>query len=280
MIHLNTVLSTPSLTPCFKSLRQWNKNFRLEKRLTWISIEGLPPQAWHEAAFTRIARVWREVIYQEKCSDRNNNLVSGKVCILTKNMDLINHNMPIIIDEVHTCIRIREIPGECNEFFAEEKLEDSDTEEDYNTNPNTDNEKYAHNEDEDDDDNHLFNEYVDPAFKPRVSHECELMFVHFGTECRVAKGVIYPSNGTLHGKLMDPGFLKIQVDTVDDGWDEVIVPKTTDEVKTLKDAKVLYYTLFLMLVLGRMSSNDSMSLPTSIPSLTSPTKSAPVLCQM
>nr|GEY65170.1 hypothetical protein [Tanacetum cinerariifolium] len=83
--------------------------------------------------------------------------------------------------------------------------------------------------------------------------ECELMFVYFRKECRVAKGVIYPSNGTLHGKPMDPGFLKIQVDTVDDGWDEV---------------------------LGRMSSNDSMSLPTSIPSFTSPTTSTPVLCQM
>ncbi|GJY78801.1 hypothetical protein Tco_0484602 [Tanacetum coccineum] len=113
--------------------------------------------------------------------------------------------------------------------------------------------------------------------------ECELMFVHFGTECRVAKGVIYPSNGMLHGKPMDPGFLKIQVDTVDDGWDEVIVPKPTDEVKTLKDTKggqFIQWPRKYIKVLGRMSSNDSMSLPTSIPALTSPTTSAPVLCQM
>nr|GFC35744.1 ulp1 protease family, C-terminal catalytic domain-containing protein [Tanacetum cinerariifolium] len=88
------------------------------------------------------------------------------------------------------------------------------------------------------------------------------MFVHFETECRVAKGVIYLSNGTLHEKPMDPGFLKIQVDTVDDGWDEVIVPKPTDEV------------------LRKMSSNDSMSLPTSILPLTSLTTSTLVLCQM
>ncbi|GKA99178.1 RNA-directed DNA polymerase, eukaryota, partial [Tanacetum coccineum] len=158
--HLNTVLSTPSLTQCLKSQRPWNKNFRLENRLTWISIEGLPPQAWHEAAFTRIARIWGDVIYPENCLDRNNNLVSGKVCILTKNMDLINHNMPIIINEVHTCVRIREIPGECNVFFTEEKLEDSDTEEDYNTNPNIDTKKNAHNEDEDDD-NDLFDDSSD-----------------------------------------------------------------------------------------------------------------------
>nr|GEU93856.1 zinc finger, CCHC-type [Tanacetum cinerariifolium] len=54
----------------------------------------------------------------------------------------------------------------------------------------------------------------------------------------------------------------MKVNTVDDGWDEVIVPKPTDEV------------------LGRMSSNDSMSLPASILPLTSPSTSAPVLCQM
>ncbi|GKE90885.1 hypothetical protein Tco_1571980, partial [Tanacetum coccineum] len=109
------------------------------------------------------------------------------------------------------------------------------------------------------------------------------MFVHFRTECRVAKGVIYPSNGMLHGKPTDPGFLKIQVDTVDDGWDEVIVFKPTDEVKTLKDTKggqLIQWPRKYIKVLGRMSSNDSMSLPTSIPALTSPTTSAPVLCQM
>nr|GFC08900.1 ulp1 protease family, C-terminal catalytic domain-containing protein [Tanacetum cinerariifolium] len=113
--------------------------------------------------------------------------------------------------------------------------------------------------------------------------ECELMFVHFRTECRVAKGVIYLSNGMLHGKPMDPGFLKIQVDTVDDGWDEVIVPKPTDKVKTLKDVKggqFIQWPRKYIKVLRKMPSNDSMSLPTSIPPLTSLTTSTPVLCQM
>ncbi|GJY61548.1 hypothetical protein Tco_0462205, partial [Tanacetum coccineum] len=76
-----------------------------------------------------------------------------------------------------------------------------------------------------------------PLIEKSIDKECELIFVHFGTEYRVAKGVIYPSNGILHGEPMDQGFLKIQVDTADDGWDEVIVPKPTDEVKTLKDVK-------------------------------------------
>ncbi|GKA40322.1 hypothetical protein Tco_0732915, partial [Tanacetum coccineum] len=72
--------------------------------------------------------------------------------------------------------------------------------------------------------------------------EYELMFVHFETENIVGEEVIYPSNGILHEKSMDPSFLKIQV-------------------------------------IGRMSSNDFVSLPTSISPLTSPTTSAPVFCQ-
>ncbi|GKC59841.1 hypothetical protein Tco_1087439 [Tanacetum coccineum] len=112
---------------------------------------------------------------------------------------------------------------------------------------------------------------------------CQLNRLIHLMRLRVAKGVIYPSNGMLHGKPTDPGFLKIQVDTVDDGWDEVIVSKPTDEVKTLKDTKggqLIQWPRKYIKVLGRMSSNDSMSLPTSIPALTSPTTSAPVLCQM
>nr|GEU58809.1 RNA-directed DNA polymerase, eukaryota [Tanacetum cinerariifolium] len=39
---------------------------------------GLPPHAWHEAAFTRIARVWGDVMFPKKCNENNNNLVAGK----------------------------------------------------------------------------------------------------------------------------------------------------------------------------------------------------------
>nr|GEZ92711.1 ulp1 protease family, C-terminal catalytic domain-containing protein [Tanacetum cinerariifolium] len=69
----------------------------------------------------------------------------------------------------------------------------------------------------------------------------------------------------------------------DDGWDEVIVPKPTDKVKTLKDVKggqFIQWPRKYIKVLRKMPSNDSMSLPTSIPPLTSLTTSTPVLCQM
>ncbi|GJY33438.1 RNA-directed DNA polymerase, eukaryota [Tanacetum coccineum] len=116
----DTILSNPTLTRCFKSLKPWDSNFHLPNRLTWISIEGLPPQAWHEEAFTCIAGVWGEVVFPEKCNPNKNNLVAGKVCLRTKHMEYIQANMPVLINGVHVCIRIRELLGECDDICRSE----------------------------------------------------------------------------------------------------------------------------------------------------------------
>ncbi|GKC30767.1 RNA-directed DNA polymerase, eukaryota [Tanacetum coccineum] len=108
-----------------------------------ISIEGLPPQAWYESAFTRLAREWGEVIFPETCNTNSLNSVAGKVCMRTKCMEIIQHNMPVIIDDIHVCVRIRELIGECKEICSSKKDEydhtsnrddDSITNHDINTN--------------------------------------------------------------------------------------------------------------------------------------------------
>ncbi|PWA41586.1 hypothetical protein CTI12_AA459190 [Artemisia annua] len=101
----NMVLENTSVKSCFKTLNPWTNKFKLEDRLVWISIEGLPPQAWHEAAFSRIARSWGDIIVPETCNSTSNNLVAGKVCVRTKCMDVILHTMPILVDDSHMCIR-------------------------------------------------------------------------------------------------------------------------------------------------------------------------------
>ncbi|GKA24820.1 hypothetical protein Tco_0710853, partial [Tanacetum coccineum] len=146
---LQNIITNSSISTCFKTLIPWNENFHLRDRLTWISIEGLPPQAWHEAAFTRIAGNLGEIIFPDKCDPKNNNLVSGKVCIRTKNMDFIQHNMPVIVDGVNICVRIREIHGECDEIFKDvppgnTSLDDEDS------STNNDGNDGGHNNDDDD----------------------------------------------------------------------------------------------------------------------------------
>ncbi|GKF70722.1 hypothetical protein Tco_0203779, partial [Tanacetum coccineum] len=75
-------------------------SFHINNRLT------SPPQAWHEAAFTRIAGIWGEVIFPETCNPNNNNLVAR-----TR-----------IVDNTHVFVRIREI--------QENEGEDEDVDED------------------------------------------------------------------------------------------------------------------------------------------------------
>ena len=66
---------------------------------------------------------------------------------------------------------------------------------------------------------------------------CELIMDWFGTEKVVAKGQVYPCrDGILHGLPLEPGFVKVQVDIVEEGCSSYPVARQTDEVKTLNDA--------------------------------------------
>ncbi|PWA98442.1 hypothetical protein CTI12_AA016880 [Artemisia annua] len=66
---------------------------------------------------------------------------------------------------------------------------------------------------------------------------CELIMDWFGTEKVVAKGQVYPCrDGILHGLHIEPGFVKVQVDIVEEGCSSFPVARQTDEVKTLNDA--------------------------------------------
>ncbi|GKB38590.1 hypothetical protein Tco_0883532 [Tanacetum coccineum] len=108
------VLKNTSVMPCFKTLNPWTNKVKLEDRLVWLSIEGLPPHAWHEATFSCIASSWGYIIVPETCNSTSNNLVAGKVYVRTKCMNVILHTMPILVDDNHMCIRVREIIGEGN----------------------------------------------------------------------------------------------------------------------------------------------------------------------
>ena len=69
---------------------------------------------------------------------------------------------------------------------------------------------------------------------------CAGMWAHYGMvwiRKIVAKGQVYPSrDGILHGLPMEPGFVKVQVDTVEEGCSAFPVATPTDEVKTLHEA--------------------------------------------
>nr|GEZ29398.1 hypothetical protein [Tanacetum cinerariifolium] len=67
-------------------------------------------------------------------------------------MDLIQHNMPIIINEVHFCVKFREIQGECDEIFPVEKSESYESDDDQTTVKDKPGDNNDDNNEEDDDD--------------------------------------------------------------------------------------------------------------------------------
>nr|GEZ85039.1 ulp1 protease family, C-terminal catalytic domain-containing protein [Tanacetum cinerariifolium] len=71
----------------------------------------------------------------------------------------------------------------------------------------------------------------------RKRKACKLIIEWFGTEKIVAKGQVYPGRGgILHGLPIEPGFIKVQVDSIEEGCLAFPIARPTDEVKTLHDA--------------------------------------------
>nr|GEW54397.1 RNA-directed DNA polymerase, eukaryota [Tanacetum cinerariifolium] len=140
-------LNNTQLLDCFKSLKHWDEIFVLNNRLTWLFIEGLPPNAWHEAAFTRITGV----------------------------------NMPILVDETHVCIRIRKMAGECDEICKPETLDESQADSDSVTTHGSGDNENTSNRDKDNingvnhGDNENVDDFLDDGFED--GSNCSNMFL-------------------------------------------------------------------------------------------------------
>nr|GEW00047.1 ulp1 protease family, C-terminal catalytic domain-containing protein [Tanacetum cinerariifolium] len=64
---------------------------------------------------------------------------------------------------------------------------------------------------------------------------CDLLWPYQGHEFRVAVGKVYPTrDATLHGSSMSEGYIKVQVDTVEDAFKAIPVPKETESVHQLE----------------------------------------------
>ncbi|GKD93653.1 hypothetical protein Tco_1373490, partial [Tanacetum coccineum] len=64
---------------------------------------------------------------------------------------------------------------------------------------------------------------------------CDLLWPYGPDEFRVAIGKVYPTrDATLHGSSMSEGYIKVQVDTVEDAYKAIPVPKTTEKVSLLE----------------------------------------------
>lgn len=72
-------------------------------------------------------------------------------------MDLIQHNISVIIDDIHVCVKIRELVGECYEICLDKPLGNDDDstmnhDDDYNNNHDANTDEHERNTDDEDND--------------------------------------------------------------------------------------------------------------------------------
>ncbi|KAL4573568.1 hypothetical protein LXL04_020378 [Taraxacum kok-saghyz] len=86
----NKFLNNGNIKSWFKSLKIWEDNFKIDKRIAWVNVEGIPIKYWSLEVLVQIARDWGEVVITDLCQFGGANVAQSKVCIRTK---MTNHIM-------------------------------------------------------------------------------------------------------------------------------------------------------------------------------------------
>ncbi|GJQ94393.1 hypothetical protein Tco_0005532 [Tanacetum coccineum] len=110
----------------FSSIKQPSNSFVSNERIVWISIEGLPTNAWTNNTFSKIAQKWGELIVWEDSEEKY--LSRKHICLKTKVHVIINECFKVIIKGVVYWIRAKELDAWVPKFSNEN--DDSSSDED------------------------------------------------------------------------------------------------------------------------------------------------------
>jgi hypothetical protein len=87
-------------------------------------------------------------------------------------MELIQHNLPVTIDGIHVCVRIRELVGECDEIWVPDKIVDTAVDDNSTNKNDTDGE-----EDTDDDEDLDYDGSDCDIFNEDFQNDAELLSI-------------------------------------------------------------------------------------------------------
>ena len=63
-------------------IRSWSDDYRMEGRLTWIKVYGVPIDCWSERNFTKIASLWGIIVKLENCNfEKASSLAAGRILV-------------------------------------------------------------------------------------------------------------------------------------------------------------------------------------------------------
>ncbi|GJT19889.1 RNA-directed DNA polymerase, eukaryota, reverse transcriptase zinc-binding domain protein [Tanacetum coccineum] len=131
----------------FSTLQQASCSFKLDGRVAWVDIKGVPLKVWTNNTFTKIISKWGELVYEEENDDSC--LHRKRVCINTTLEENIFESFKIIAQGKVYWVRAKEVNG-WNLNFIEEKDNDDASTNDNSTGDNDSLEKNTWLEDDSD----------------------------------------------------------------------------------------------------------------------------------
>ncbi|GJU01497.1 RNA-directed DNA polymerase, eukaryota [Tanacetum coccineum] len=111
----------------FSVVQPWKSNFKVDERVIWMDVEGVPLVAWTNKTFIKIAKRWGDMVFSEDSED--NNLWRKRLCVVTKVENFIMESFKIIIKGKVYTVRALEIIGWIPDFMEEENDLSSDSNE-------------------------------------------------------------------------------------------------------------------------------------------------------
>ncbi|GJY99945.1 hypothetical protein Tco_0517375 [Tanacetum coccineum] len=103
-----------SLKRLYSVKRAPSSNFKVDERILWIEISGLPLCAWGSNVYKKIACSFGKFLFFEK--EDSSALSSGRVCISTKSHRLIFENVQVEINKELFEATVQEIGSWCTKI--------------------------------------------------------------------------------------------------------------------------------------------------------------------
>ncbi|GKA61011.1 RNA-directed DNA polymerase, eukaryota [Tanacetum coccineum] len=104
----------------FTQMKHVTQTFKVDERVVWIEIGGLPLNAWTPKAFKKIACIWGEPLFVD--DDPHENVAMGRVCIRTKIQGQINETCKVMIHGQTHNARVKEFAGWVPDIEAMDSL--------------------------------------------------------------------------------------------------------------------------------------------------------------
>nr|GEV39923.1 RNA-directed DNA polymerase, eukaryota [Tanacetum cinerariifolium] len=104
----------------FTQMKHVTQSFKVDERVAWIEIGGLPLNVWTSKAYKKIACNWGEPLFVDE--DPQDNVAMGRVCIRMKIQGQIIETWKLVIHGQSHNVRVKEFAGWVPDIEAMDSL--------------------------------------------------------------------------------------------------------------------------------------------------------------